>query len=328
MLNVAEEMKRLNKIAKRDRARIRKPLWKLLIRPEWLAQAWEEIRRNKGSQTAGVNQTTAVDVDLVLIQELAERLRSGKYRPEPVRRVRIPKANGKTRPLGISTIEDRIVQQGLKMLLEPIFEADFYPCSHGFRGGRSTITALRDVARSYNGISWIIEGDIEGCYDNISHGKLLEMIGRRVADEKVLKLIRRFLKAGYLEDWKFHATYSGVPQGNIVGPLLCNIFLSQLDELMMEELAANRYQTRKESNARRNPEYRKVEREITGLRKRLRNGLGDKREIITELDELERKRKRIPCYAREKRHPGKVWYVRYADDRAPRRRGKEAEMAT
>jgi group II intron reverse transcriptase/maturase len=314
MLNVAEEMKRLNKIAKRDRARIRKPLWELLIRPEWLAQAWEEIRRNKGSQTAGVNRTTAVDVDLVLIQEMAERLRSGKYRPEPVRRVRIPKANGKTRPLGISTIEDRIVQQGLKMLLEPIFEADFYPCSHGFRGGRSTITALRDVARSYNGISWIIEGDIEGCYDNIPHGRLLEKIGRRIADEKVLKLIRRFLKAGYLEDWKFHATYSGVPQGNIVGPLLCNIFLSQLDELMMEELTANRYQSRKESNARRNPEYRKVEREITRLRKNLRNGLGEKREIIAELDELERKRKRIPCYAREKRHPGKVWYARYADD--------------
>jgi group II intron reverse transcriptase/maturase len=314
MLNVAEEMKRLNKIAKRDRARIRKPLWELLIRPEWLAQAWEEIRRNKGSQTAGVNRTTAVDVDLALIQELAERLRSGKYRPEPVRRVRIPKANGKTRPLGISTIEDRIVQQGLKMLLEPIFEADFYPCSHGFRGGRSTITALRDVARSYNGISWIIEGDIEGCYDNIPHGRLLEKIGRRIADEKVLKLIRRFLKAGYVEDWKFHATYSGVPQGNIVGPLLCNIFLSQLDELMMEELTANRYQSRKESNARRNPEYRKVEREITRLRKNLRNGLGEKREIIAELDELERKRKRIPCYAREKRHPGKVWYARYADD--------------
>jgi retron-type reverse transcriptase len=101
MFNVAEEMKRLNQIAKRNPAQIRKPLWRLLIRSAWLAQAWEEIRRNKGSQTAGVNQTTAVDVDLSLIQKLAERLRSGKYRPKPVRRVRIPKANGKTRPLGI-----------------------------------------------------------------------------------------------------------------------------------------------------------------------------------------------------------------------------------
>jgi RNA-directed DNA polymerase len=314
MLNVAEEMKRLNQIAKRDPAQIRKPLWELLVTPEWLAQAWEEIRRNKGSQTAGVNHKTAVDVDLGLIQKLAEGLKNGTYRPKPVRRVQIPKANGKTRPLGISTMEDRIVQQGLKMLLEPIFEADFYRCSHGFRQGRSTITALRDVVCSYSGISWIIEGDIEGCYDNIPHGKLLELIGRRVADEKVLKLIRRFLKAGYLEDWKYHATYSGIPQGNIVGPLLCNIFLSQLDELMMEELGANRNQTRGESNARRNPEYRKIESQITGLRKKLRKGIGDRQGTIVELKELERRRREIPYYTREKRHPGKVWYVRYADD--------------
>jgi RNA-directed DNA polymerase len=314
MYNVAEEMKRLNKIAKQDPAQIRKPLWKLLVSPEWLAQAWEEIRGNKGSQTAGVNKTTAVDVDLALIHKLAEELKSGKYRPKPVRRVQIPKANGKTRPLGISTIEDRIVQQGLKMLLEPIFEADFYDCSHGFRQGRSTITALRDVVRSYSGISWIIEGDIEGCYDNIPHGKLLELIGRRVGDEKVLNLIKRFLKAGYLEDWRYHTTYSGVPQGKFMGPLLCNAFLHQLDELMMEEYDANRTQTRKESNARRNPEYQKIDNQISRLRKKLRNGLGDKQEIIGELKGLERRRREIPYYACEKRHPGKVWYARYADD--------------
>lgn len=314
MINVAEEMKRLNQIAKRHPGQICKPLWGLLVTPEWLAQAWEEIRRNKGSQTAGVDNTTAVDVDLGLIHKLAEELKNGTYYPKPVRRVHIPKADGKTRPLGISTIKDRIVQQGLKMLLEPIFEADFYGCAHGFRQGRSAITALRDVARHYGGISWIIEGDIEGCYDNIPHGKLMELLGRCIADEKVLSLIRRFLKAGYLEDWKYHRTYSGVPQGNIVGPLLCNVFLHQLDEFMMEELVANRYQTRKECNARRNPEYRKIERKITKLRKNLRAGLGDKREIIEELKEVERQRKQIPIYDRDKRHPGKVWYIRYADD--------------
>lgn len=314
MFNVAEEMKQLHQLAKRDPGRIRKPLWGMLIRPEWMAQAWEEIRRNKGSQTAGVNKTTAVDVDLELIHKLAEELKTGRYNPKPVRRVHIPKANGKTRPLGIATIEDRIVQQGLKMVLEPIFEADFYNCSHGFRQRRSTITALRDVARSYTGISYIIEGDIEGCYDNIPHGKLLDLIGRRVADEKVLNLIKRFLKAGYLEDWKYHTTYSGVPQGNIVGPLLCNVFLHQLDKFMMEELDANRYQTRKEEYARRNPEYRKVDNKISRLRKKLRSGLGDKKEIIEELNELERQRIEIPYYVKEKKHPGKVWYIRYADD--------------
>ncbi|MCI0387344.1 MAG: reverse transcriptase domain-containing protein [Acidobacteria bacterium] len=130
----------------------------------------------------------------------------------------------------------------------------------------------------------------------------------------MLNLIKRFLKAGYLEDWKYHTTYSGVPQGNIIGPLLCNVFLHQLDEFMMEELDANRYQTRKEEYARRNPEYRKVENKISRLRKKLRSGLGDKKETIEELNELERQRIEIPYYAKGKRHPGKVWYIRYADD--------------
>src|SRR5215210_4761035 len=141
MINVAEEMKRLNALARRSPSRIGKPLWELLVSPEWLATAWEQIRNNRGSQTAGVDNMTAVDVDLDLINKLAEELKTGTYRPTPVRRVHIPKANGKTRPLGIPTLKDRIVQQGLKMLLEPIFEADFLPCSHGFRQHHSTHTA-------------------------------------------------------------------------------------------------------------------------------------------------------------------------------------------
>jgi len=168
MINVSEEMKQLNKLARRCSEQIRKPLWKLITRPEWLAQAWEEIRRNKGSQTAGADKATAVDVDLDLIHKLAEELKTGTYRPTPVRRVYIPKTNGKTRPLGIPTIKDRIVQQALKMLLEPIFEAYFYDCSHGFRQFRSTMTALRDVARAYSSTSYVIEGDIEGCFDYAS----------------------------------------------------------------------------------------------------------------------------------------------------------------
>jgi retron-type reverse transcriptase len=166
MLNVTEKMERLHKVAKRSPSQIRKSLWKILIRPEWLSQAWEEIRRHKGSHTAGIDNLTAVDVDLDLINKLAEKLKNGTYRPTPVRRVPIPKANGKTRQLGIPTIKDRIVQQALKMLLEPIFEADFYNCSHGFRQGKSPITALRDVATAYPSTSWIIEGDIKGCFDH------------------------------------------------------------------------------------------------------------------------------------------------------------------
>lgn len=130
MKNVAEEMRHLHELAKRDPRKRFTKLWRNLADIRWLAQAWEEIRHNKGSQTPGVNNTVAVDVDLALIERLRGELEANTYRPSPVRRVQIPKANGKTRPLGISNLEDRIVQQALRMLLEPIFEADFLSCSH------------------------------------------------------------------------------------------------------------------------------------------------------------------------------------------------------
>lgn len=313
MINVAEEMKRLHELSKQSPFQIRKPLWKLVTSPEWLAQAWEEIRRNKGSQTAGVDKKTAVDVDISLIHKLSEELGNKSYKPTPVRRVNIPKDNGKTRPLGIPTIKDRIVQQALKMLLEPILETDFRDCSHGFRQGRSTHTALRDVARAYPSTNWIIEGDIEGCFDNIPHGKLLELLRKYVADEKVLSLIRDFLKAGYMEDWQYHQTYSGTPQGGIISPLLANIFLHQLDLFMVGELEANQFQSKKERNSRRNPEYMKMSDQIRHLRDKLRKGL-EVEGTLEKIKELERQMKLIPCYDKDKRNPYKVKYVRYADD--------------
>lgn len=296
MNNVAEEMRHLNELAKRDPGKRFTKLWYNLTDMKWLMQAWEQIRHNKGSQTRGVNNTVAIDVDLALIEKLKLELETGKYRPSPVRRVLIPKANGKTRPLGISNLEDRIVQQAIRMLLEPIFEADFLSCSHGFRQGKNTHTALRDVAIGYPSTTWIIEGDIEGCYDNIPAGMLVNQIKRRIADEKVLQLIWRFLKAGYLEDWKYYTTYSGIPQGNIAGPLFCNIFLHQLDEFMVKEFEANKTQSKEEQYSRRNPEYLKIKSKIGYLRKKLKSGIGDKRDIINKLRELERQLKKTPYY--------------------------------
>jgi group II intron reverse transcriptase/maturase len=329
MINVAEEMKHLYELAKRDPGKRFIKLWNKLISVEWLAQAWEQIRRNKGKGTPGIDKMTDEAIDLELIEKLAERLKRGAYRPKPVRRVYIPKTNGKVRPLGIPTLEDRIIQQGLRMLLEPIFEADFHNCSHGFRQGRSTITALRDVAIHYPHSSWIIEGDIKGCFDTIPHGKLVEQISRRVADEKIPQLCWKFLKAGYLEQWSYHRTYSGTPQGGIISPLFANIFLHQLDEFLDDELKSNILQSAKDVKARRNPEYCQIDDKITKLRRKLKGKrTEDRRSVIEQIQELEKQRRRIPSYAKDIRHPGKLWYTRYADDFVILVAGNKSETET
>jgi group II intron reverse transcriptase/maturase len=329
MNNASEEMKHLHKQAKRDPERRFDHLWDTLTDPRWLMQAWEEIHSNKGSMTAGVDGTTAVDMDPERIQRLSERLKTGRYRPKPVRRVYIPKGNGKMRPLGMPTPEDKTVQQGLKMLLEPIFEADFFTCSHGFRRHRSTHTALRDVARMYPRTTWTIEGDIVGCFDNIPHGRLMKAVETRITDEKVLALIRKFLAAGYMEHWQYHRTYSGTPQGGVLSPLLCNIFLHQLDEHLMRELGANGTQPKRVANARRNPEYRKIENKVMRTRRRLKQTQGPAREaLIRQLSELERQQRDTPYYAKDGKHPSKLGYVRYADDFVAMVQGKKLEAQT
>jgi group II intron reverse transcriptase/maturase len=311
--NVAKEMEHLHKLAVDNRAKRFQKLWENMISEKWLSQAWEEIRRNKGSQTPGVDKLTAEDVDLSRIRRLSERLRSNTYSPIAVRRTYIPKSNGKLRPLGIPSIEDRIVQQGLRMVLEPIFEADFLPCSHGFRQGHSPHTALRDVARMYPRVSWVIEGDIVSCFDNIPHNGLLTAVARRIVDGKVLSLVSAFLKAGYMEYRQYHQTYSGTPQGGIISPLLCNIFLHQLDEYMVS-LGANRVQTEKERNQRRSANYLKVSNAISWARRNLRGNLDRqaRRELLTKLEKLEKEQRTAPVY--DERHHTKLGYVRYADD--------------
>jgi group II intron reverse transcriptase/maturase len=311
--NVAKEMEHLYKLAKANQEKRFSHLWENMTSEMWLAQAWEEIRKNTGSQTPGIDKYTANDLDLDRIRHLSRRLHEETYRPKSVRRVYIPKSNGKLRPLGIPTIEDRLVQQALRMVLEPIFEADFRPYSHGFRQGHSPHTALRDVARMYPRVSWMIEGDLVGCFDNIPHSGLLRAVTRRIADGKVLSLVSAFLKAGYMENWQFHQTYSGTPQGGIISPLLCNIFLHQLDDFM-EHLGANRVQTKKEQDQRRNPAYIKIVKTIYRCRAKLR-GNPDRqvrKELLDTLEELEKEQKQTPYFA--SRHQAKRGYVRYADD--------------
>jgi RNA-directed DNA polymerase len=212
-------------------------LYNLVHDPAFLLVAWDRVRGNKGARTAGVDGQTAYYIEAVrgvegFLEELRGDVKARSFRPLPVRERMIPKANGKLRRLGIPAVRDRVVQAALKLVLEPIFEADFLPCSYGFRPNRRTHDAVAEVryltSRSYE---WIVEGDISACFDEISHPALLDRVRQRVGDKRVLALVKAFLKAGILtRDGSRRDTTTGTPQGGILSPLLSNVALSVLDE--------------------------------------------------------------------------------------------------
>jgi RNA-directed DNA polymerase len=212
-------------------------LYNLVCDPAFLLVAWARVRGNKGARTAGVDGETAHYVEAVrgvgrFLEELRDEVRSRGFRPLPVRERMIPKASGKLRRLGIPAVRDRVVQAALKLVLEPIFEADFLPCSYGFRPNRRAHDAVAEVryytSRSYE---WVVEGDIAACFDEISHPALMDRVRRRVGDKRVLDLVKAFLKAGILtQDGAQRDTKTGTPQGGILSPLLANVALSVLDE--------------------------------------------------------------------------------------------------
>ncbi len=213
-------------------------LYHLLYDVEWLCCAYERVASNKGSRSAGCDGLTLSNFQQNLqdrLRELANELKTQHFQPHPVRRVYIPKANGKLRPLGIPSIRDRIVQEALRMILEPIFEVEFYRNSYGFRPNRSTTDALARITSSMTASTryyWVIEGDISSYFDTINHEHLMVLLRRRVRDDKLLTLVWRFLKAGVMEDQLFKATDQGTPQGGIISPLLANVYLHELDQFM------------------------------------------------------------------------------------------------
>lgn len=213
-------------------------LYHLLYDRDWLRLAYEYVAQNSGSKTAGCDGINMSSFEENLehnLQKLAEELKTQTFRPHPVRRVYIPKKNGKLRPLGIPSIRDRIVQEALRMVLEPIFEVEFYRDSYGFRPNRSTIDALArisSVGTPTGEYLWAIEGDIKSYFDTINHETLMQLLRRRIRDKKLLKLVWRFLKAGVMEGKLFKSTSEGTPQGGIVSPLLANVYLHELDRFM------------------------------------------------------------------------------------------------
>jgi len=218
-------------------------LYSLICSRAWIEAALDKVLSNQGSRTAGVDGVTVrrfqdPDYRAAFIEETQCLLREKRYRPQPCRRVYIPKANGKRRPLGIPTLRDRVVQMELKMLLEPIYESDFLNCSYGFRPGRRTMDAVSQLwtyVQRAPKFYWIIEGDIRGCFDNIGHHKLVGLLKHRVGDRDILDLVWMFLKAGVMEEDALTPTEMGTPQGGIFSPLLANVYLHEMDRFWEEQ---------------------------------------------------------------------------------------------
>ena len=255
---------KLHQWARSDPDRRFDDLFNLVCDPAVLVVAWRRVRGNKGKRSGGVDGIAPVDVTEVaeLLADLREDMKAGTFVPLPARERMIPKAGGKLRRLGIATVRDRTAQAALKLVLEPIFEADFHPCSYGFRPKRRAQDAIAEIhqfsSRTYE---WVLEGDIEACFDNIDHTALMDRVRRRVGDKRVLALVKSFLKAGILgEDGFLRNTSTGTPQGGIASPLLANIALSVLDEHFAEAwqtMSATPYQRWKRRQAGL-PTYRLV----------------------------------------------------------------------
>jgi group II intron reverse transcriptase/maturase len=199
--------------------------------------AYGKIYRNAGATTQGTTQETVDAMSLAKIDAIINALRQERYHWKPVRRVLIPKRNStKKRALGLPTWSDKLLQEVLRLILDAYFEPNFSDHSHGFRPQRGCHTALKDIYESWAGTTWYIEGDISACFDSLSHDLLLEILAEYIHDGRFLRLIRLLLKAGYLEDWKWNRTFSGAPQGSIIGPILSNIYLNKLDTYVEETL--------------------------------------------------------------------------------------------
>jgi group II intron reverse transcriptase/maturase len=207
-------------------------VYRQLYNEELYLKAYGRIYRNDGAMTRGITDETVDGMSQEKIASIIEALRCERYRWTPVRRVEIPKKNGKTRPLGIPTWSDKLLQEVMRVLLEAYYEPQFSTHSHGFRPQRGCHTALESIQRGWKGTKWFIEGDIKGCFDNIDHQVLLKILREKILDNRFLRLVEGLLRAGYCEQWRYRPTLSGTPQGGIISPLLANIFLDKLDKFV------------------------------------------------------------------------------------------------
>ncbi len=277
----------------------------------WL-QAYANIYANKGAVTPGVNQNTLDGFSDERVTNIIQLLEEGRYHFHPSQRVYIPKANGKLRPLGLPTGDDKLVQEVARILLERIYEPIFSDWSHGFRTKRSCHTALKEVLDTWDGIKWILEIDIEGFFDNIDHNIMIKLLEAKIDDWRFIKIIRQMLRAGYLEDWKYHRTYSGTPQGGIVSPILANIYLHALDVKIAEVIKAFNIGKKRA----RNPEYKNLQGKIRWIRKKITQETNPERivDLKSRAKALSEQLRTMPSVNPFDSQYKRMRYVRYADD--------------
>ena len=287
-------------------------LYRILFNEELFYVAYQKIASNGGSTTKGSDGRSIDEMSLARIETLIASLKDESYQPHPSRRVHIPKKNGKTRPLGIPAFEDKLVQEVVRMILEAIYEGHFETTSHGFRPKRSCHTALLHIQKTFSGAKWFIEGDIKGFFDNIDHDVLVGILRERISDDRFIRLIRKFLKAGYVEDWTFHNTYSGMPQGGIVSPILANIYLDKLDKYVKEYIQhfdkGTKRRPGKESNDLANERKRTVRK-----LKKVKDGT-EKAALVARLKAIEQERAAFPSGDEMDGSYRRLKYIRYADD--------------
>ena len=283
-------------------------LYRYLLREDIYYAAYQKLYANRGALTKGTDDDTADGFSEQYVQKLIQDLKDGSYQVKPVRREYIEKKNGGKRPLGIPSFRDKLLQEAVRMILEAIYEPTFDKHSHGFRPNRSCHTALRQISSEFTGVVWFIEGDIKGCFDNIDHETLIAILGRKIKDSRFLNIIRQFLKAGYIENWKYNKTYSGAPQGGVCSPILANIYLNELDKKLTE--ISRRFA--RPRSALRAPEYNTVSKEMKKLSYWIDHTTGEEREnLIRQYKQLQKDIRRLPAKPADNK---KFTFVRYADD--------------
>lgn len=291
-------------------------LYRNLYNPDFYLLAYKNIYANGGSITPGVNGITIDGMSSQRIAKLIESLKDRSYQPNPARRTYIAKKNNpaKKRPLGIPSGDDKLVQEVIRMLLESIYEPNLSDASHGFRPQKSCHTALTKIQKTFTGAKWFVEGDIKACFDSFDHHVLIDILRKRIDDEAFISLMWKFLKAGYMEQWQYHMTYSGTPQGSGMSPILANIYLNELDRYMGEYKARFYKPTRTANPAHRNMASKIFYYKAKNDKVWDDLSVEEKKECARTLRQMRSEQRKLPTHPVQETSYKAIQYVRYADD--------------